>query len=187
MKEPIFIGGPSGVGKSYLTQHLISSYYCRKVVTLTTRPPRNEDIHGIHYEFISNKEFLDLEASNQLVLTDQIFGYRYGLRQGVVEEIVQSGYTPICEVYSPHIRLFTDLFPRSAAVFLKPDSISLLKHRMQQRGDTAASISPRLIQAQEELCDFDRVTHRYFTRSYTVTENNFQDIVNDIVKLFIQN
>ena len=64
---PIVISGPSGVGKSTITQMLLAddpllSYS----VSVTTRPPRPGETDGEHYEFVQDDEFADLVASGEL-------------------------------------------------------------------------------------------------------------------------
>jgi guanylate kinase len=138
-RKPLFISGPSGVGKSYLTRYLCEHHNCEKILTLTTRAPRNGEVHGVNYDFISEIDFSHLKNAGLLAVADHLFSASYGLRKGVVEKIYEVGNVPICEVYAPTVHLFTDAFPDYCAIYLLPESIELLRARMRHRGDDEAT------------------------------------------------
>lgn len=186
MTKPLFISGPSGVGKSHLTRHLIRDFNGQKVVTLTTRPPRKGDIHEVTYEFVSTEEFEFLEKTHQLAVADRLFNHRYGLRKGSIETALQNGNVPICEVYSAHIQLFVDIFPDAIFIFLMPKSLDFLEQRLRNRGDQEEDLLRRLTSAKTELDVFAQSTHKYFTRIYNVSEISLVDIANDIAQTFFK-
>lgn len=70
--------GESGSGKSTIEKILKENYDYRKIVTYTTRNPRNGEINGVDYNFISPEEFLALKDSGFFVETATYNGWHYG-------------------------------------------------------------------------------------------------------------
>lgn len=185
--KPLFIGGPSGVGKSYFTKYLVENFDFKKVITLTTRSPRRKEVYGESYEFVTTDEFKFLDKTHQLDVSDNILGNYYGLRKNSIEQIIQIGKIPICEIYSPHVQLFTEIFPDSICIFLMPESIELIETRMRERNDDKEDIIKRIISAKEEISLFIESTHKYFSHIHTVSETNFFEVINNIIKIFYEN
>lgn len=185
LRKPLFISGPSGVGKSYLTLHLVSHFNCKKIVTITTRNPRPGELQGVNYDFVSQQEYDLLEATDQLSLKDRLLGACYGIRRSTVETIVSEGRTPICEAYSPTIWKFKNAFPEGRAIFLMPYSIDLLVERMKSRGDASPKIIERRDAALVEIDAYQTKVKAFYDELYTVTWDNFEDIVNKIASAFL--
>lgn len=180
MKNPIFISGPSGVGKSYLTRYLVKYFLCEKVITTTTRQQRQDEVQEVHYHFVSNNEFDQLEKTGQLCISDRLLNASYGLRQSLIERIITNGKTPICEAYGPHITLFTQAFPNAHTIYLIPENLELLERRMRQRRDSESKITVRIESAKEELKDYYANSRVYFEREYLVKGDDITSIVHDL-------
>ncbi len=58
-KGIIAIGGPSGAGKSSIIRRLIKNFpnLFELSVSMTTRSKRPDEVHGIHYFFVTEQEF----------------------------------------------------------------------------------------------------------------------------------
>lgn len=74
----IILVGESASGKSTIEKELVDKYHFRKIVTYTTRSPREGEKDGIDYHFISEDEFLNLESKNFFCETAQYNGWHYG-------------------------------------------------------------------------------------------------------------
>jgi len=184
--EPLFISGPSGVGKSFLTRQLCARYSCQKIVTTTTRAPRIGERDGVDYYFVSPEVYKSLERTGQLCISDHLFSASYGVQQGEVESIQAAGKTPICEVYAPHIAVFTEAFPNARAIFLMPVSYSLLVERMRKRGDSDKKIVDRLALARVEVEAYHAFADSHFSKSYQVEEGAFEQLMQVINQDFLQ-
>ena len=54
----VVISGFSGVGKGTVVNRLLSDYdHYTLSVSMTTRKPREGEVHGVNYYFVSNEEF----------------------------------------------------------------------------------------------------------------------------------
>lgn len=74
----IVLVGESASGKSSIERKLVDSYGYKKVVSYTTREPRNGEIDGVDYHFISNKKFLELKAQDFFAETAVYNEWHYG-------------------------------------------------------------------------------------------------------------
>lgn len=86
------ISGPSGAGKGTLVARLVSEvpdvWVSRSV---TTRPPRSGEVDGVQYQFLTDKEFDQLIASDGLLEWATYNGNRYGTPRATVEEHIACG------------------------------------------------------------------------------------------------
>ncbi len=180
--EPLLVlSGPSGVGKGYLGKHLSQHYRCERLMATTTRPMRPGEVNWRDSHFISNEEFLSLERSGAMFMCNYFFDAWYGFEYAVSEGIYARGNTPIVEIYTPTIAKFLLDFPNAYTVFLMPSSTELLRERMHEREQDNDSIDYRLQKAEEEMDSFRTGGHEYYQHCYTVTADNFDSIVADLV------
>jgi guanylate kinase len=70
--------GESASGKSSIERYLVNNYEYKKVVSYTTRPPRNEEIDGVDYHFIDTEKFLKLKADGFFAETAMYREWYYG-------------------------------------------------------------------------------------------------------------
>ena len=77
----VIISGPSGVGKDTIIDAMRERKHDREyvyVVTCTTRAPRQGEIDGVDYHFVSREEFLRMRAARRLLETNEVHGNWYG-------------------------------------------------------------------------------------------------------------
>lgn len=79
MAPLIILSGPSGVGKTTTTDHLLARLsLLTRVITTTTRRPRAGERHGIHYFFVSHEAFAQLAAAHAFLEVNNFGGQSYG-------------------------------------------------------------------------------------------------------------
>ena len=87
----VVISGPSGVGKTVITDRLLTlEPNLRRLITATTRLPRGGEVDGIHYYFMNRASFLLKEKSGGFLETANVFGNLYGSPLEQVEEITKN-------------------------------------------------------------------------------------------------
>lgn len=86
----ITITAPTCSGKNYLLDHLLNLGYT-KIVGTTTREPREGEINGIDYHFISRERSLEIETSGEFAEVVEFRGNRYGVTNFEMEEKLASG------------------------------------------------------------------------------------------------
>lgn len=88
MKYFIF-NGPTASGKSVLLDFLIhhNNDFLEPVISFTTRSPRNGERHGKDYYFISSKEYLELQKTNQIVEQIKYLNCYYGVSRQELQRV----------------------------------------------------------------------------------------------------
>lgn len=179
--NPILISGPSGVGKTYLTQQLEMNFNCKRVVSTTTRKPRGQERHGVAYWFLSDIEYQEREASGAMFMSNQFLGARYGCETAEIESIRDIGLHPVTEIYTPKINEFMAAYPDSVAIFLMPSGLSMLIRNMKRRGDSPPAIRDRFHTGLGEILDYASGYKHYYQWEYVVSRQGFKRMLREIV------
>ena len=75
----VILSSQSGVGKTTITKKIKQKYHSFKIsVSHTTRPPRSNEVNGVDYHFVTNKQFEKLIEEDQFYEHAKIFNNRYG-------------------------------------------------------------------------------------------------------------
>lgn len=155
--------GPSGVGKGTVVTRLLQQHpEVWLSVSVTTRPPRPAEQHGVNYWFISDEEFDALVASDALLEWALVHGvHRYGTPRQPVMTALDEGRTCLLELDLAGARRVRQTMPEARSVFLMPPDRSELERRLRGRGtEGEAELERRFRTAELELAaasEFDTV------------------------------
>jgi len=157
----IVLSGPGGVGKSTISNEIRKDDRFVLSISFTTRKPREGEIDGYDYHFITDGEFNELIATNALLEHAQFAGAKYGTPRSAVESALESGKHVLLEIEISGARQVRNHFPTAILVFLMPPSWEELKARITARGtDHPERIAARLELAEAEMAaasDFDQI------------------------------
>ncbi|ATZ18595.1 guanylate kinase [Williamsoniiplasma somnilux] len=150
----VVISGPSGVGKGSINsvlrkdKHLSLEYS----VSMTTREPRNGEIDGVHYFFVTNEEFESAIANHELIEHAQFVGNYYGTPRKYVEQQLQNGKNVILEIEVDGATQVIKNEKDVLSIFLMPPTLQELANRLQGRqSETPEVIKQRLDKALLEV------------------------------------
>lgn len=96
----VAIAGPSGAGKTVLSGMLKDEGYA-EIVSVTTRAPRKGEQNGVHYSFVNEEQFKELQKNNGLIESINMNGNYYGVPAAEAIRVSQEG-RPIVVVAEPH-------------------------------------------------------------------------------------
>lgn len=150
----IVVSGPAGTGKGTLDTALLSRHNDMKLsVSATTRKPRNGEIDGVHYFFISEDRFKGMIDNDEFLEHMHVFGMNYyGTPRKFVEEQLEQGIDIILEIDVQGAMKVKKSYPEAVLIFIAPPSMNELKTRLIGRGtETAAQIDKRFATAFEEI------------------------------------
>jgi guanylate kinase len=150
------VSSPSGGGKGTLIQRVLNKVpNLSYSVSFTTRTPRNGEVDGREYFFVTPEKFDQMVAANEFLEWAHVHGKLYGTaRQQVVREI-SAGRDIILEVDVQGAASIRRLIPDSVSIFILPPSFEVLKRRLQARGtDSPEELDLRLRNAPSELKDY---------------------------------
>ena len=86
----VILSSPSGVGKTTLTKKIQQKYHTFKIsVSLTTRPPRSNEVDGVDYYFVTKAEFKKMIKENKFYEYAKIFENYYGTLKKEVDETIK--------------------------------------------------------------------------------------------------
>lgn len=159
------LSGPSGSGKSTVVDRVIGECPVRlmKVVSATTRPARQREVHGVDYYFISPEEFSGRRDRGEFVECEEVFsaGYWYGTLKSEVQRAAEQGAWAFLEIDVRGAMKVVEAFPSALTIFLKTPSESVFEQRLRSRGtESEESIQRRLKAAREELKSAGRYRHQ---------------------------
>jgi len=146
--------GPSGVGKGTLKAKLFEEFADRIAysVSATTRGPREGEVDGKDYFFISRQEFERRVKNNEFLEHAEFAGNCYGTPRAYVEKLLDSGMNVVLEIDVQGALQVMKSMPECVSVFILPPSFEELEHRLRGRGtETEEKIRERLETAKREL------------------------------------
>lgn len=123
----------------------------RRSTSTTTRPPRDGEVDGESYYFVSEKDFEALK-SGSLIEFARVHGHWYGTPRRFVEETLRQGKDVVLSIDVQGGAQVKKSFADAVFVFILPPSSAVLLERITRRGtDYAGEIRKRLSAAQEEI------------------------------------
>ena len=154
----IVMSGFSGAGKGTLMKRLLADYDDFAFsVSMTTRAPREGEVNGREYFFVSREEFEKTIAEDGLVEYAQYVGNYYGTPKAYVEEQLKKGKNVILDIEVQGAMQIKEKFPDALMVFVIPPSIEVLLKRLRARGtESEEVIQRRITQAKTECTYMDR-------------------------------
>lgn len=147
------ISGPSGAGKGTLVSRLVGRVPGAWVsISATTRMPREGEVDGVHYLFLSDAEFDRMVAEGGLLEWAQVHDHRYGTPRALVESHMAAGDQVILEIDVQGGFQVKEKNPDAHLVFIEPPSLEELECRLRGRGtEDEESIALRMHNAELEL------------------------------------
>lgn len=156
------VSGPSGVGKDTVIDHLrerLPDFHF--AVTATTRDRRPGEMHGVHYFFMAQDQFLDGRNDGEFIESAEVYGNWYGVPKSGIRNALHEGRNAIVKVDVQGAATIRALAPDAILIFLLPPSIEDLTRRLYHRKTDGPSVMMRRVQtATQELLavsEFDYV------------------------------
>lgn len=174
MNKLFMISGSSGVGKSTIVNKLSDNI----IMSFTTREPRQGEINGVDYHYISKEQFDYMQSNNELAEWTEYGGNFYGLIRDEIESKLIKGSAFVIVDYNG-MKQLKELYPDSVSIFIyttKDDCIM----QMRMRGDSNENILKRLDTYDEEMKN--RVHYDYVVKNKRGQLNECIKVVRSIVE-----
>ena len=185
-KKPLvlIISGPSGVGKTQAENKLCQQFGCQTSVSLTTRKPRQGEIDGLDYHFVSRAKFLRRIKEGEFLEYEKVHDDYYGTPIGPVLDAIDNGEVLILNIdvqghasvrAHPNINIVQCV----KSVFLLPPSMHELRRRAFARGDNVdqATVERRLARAKDEAQHASEFDYQVIARSKKYTFERLSSII----------
>ena len=144
------ITGPSGVGKGTLIRLLLERCPGLQLsVSATTREPREGEVNGREYHFLSRADFDERVANGEFIEHAEYAGNRYGTLRSELERPADG---IVLEIEIQGARQVRQTLPEAYQVFIAPPSLEDLQQRLVGRAsDTDDQIARRMEVAPVEM------------------------------------
>ena len=149
----VVLSGPSGVGKDVAIQRLKEQGFAiHYVVTATTRAPRDGEVHGVNYYFLSRQEFERMIERDELLEWSWVHENLYGPPIAPVRQMLDEGQDVLLKIDVQGAAKVRARSEDGIFIFLAPPTIDDLKTRMGRRHtETAEQLQLRIANASKEL------------------------------------
>jgi guanylate kinase len=152
----IVLSGPSGSGKTTIVNRLLAEAPVKlyKAISATTRPPRQNEIDGVDYYFLTPEEFDARRERGDFLECEQVHksGYWYGTLRSELEKARGLGAWAFLEIDVHGALHVMQQYPDAVTIFLQTPSLDDYERRLRARGtESEEYIRRRLETAREEL------------------------------------
>ena len=178
----IVISAPSGAGKTSIIKNVIKKLNnenkeSKFSVSHTTRLPREGDIDGNDYFFVSNEKFAELYEAGNFIETAEVHDYKYGTSKDFIDKNINQGINVFLEI---DVQGFQELRFKNIefrSVFILPPSIEELRARIHKRGlDSTGVIEKRMKNALKELGEAEEY-------DYLVINDIFEHAIEELLEM----
>jgi guanylate kinase len=176
----LILSSPSGAGKTTLTRMLLQDKALDLTlsVSVTTRERRSSEADGIHYHFITARQFETMRADGDLLESADVHGNRYGTPRAPVEAVLSEGRDMLFDIdWQGAQQLREALGSDVVSIFILPPSMRELRARLDRRAeDSATQIAARLENARKEIA-------RWRHYDYVLVNDDLQRAYGQIVAI----
>ena len=181
----IVISAPSGAGKTSIIKNVIKKLNDEDKkstfsISHTTRLPRDGDIDGSDYFFVSNEIFDELYEAGNFIETAEVHDYKYGTSKDFIDENINQGINVFLEIDVQGFQKLRNRNIEFRSMFILPPSIEELRKRIQKRGlDSEDVIEKRMKNALKELGQAEEY-------DYLVINDVFEHAIEELLEIVIK-
>jgi len=173
----VIVSSPSGAGKTTLVKKISSENNFSISISHTTRKPRNYELDGSHYFFVSNSEFKKLISNEKFLEYAKVFNNYYGSLKNTVIDKLNKGENIIFDIDWQGTQQIKqkDLKYKIITVFILPPSREELFERLLKREQNDEKI------ANERMKQFKKDVLHWKNYDFVVINDNIQRCYNRII------
>jgi len=172
------IAAPSGTGKTTICRRILErDPGLRLSVSHTTRTPRAGEGDGVHYHFVTEKEFRALAEAEAFLEHAEYGGNAYGTSWRSIEEPMEAGQDVVLEIEVQGAAQVRERRPDAYLIFLLPPSLSVLEARLRGRGTDREEV----IQRRMSLVDRELAAAHLF--DFAVVNDDLEEAVEKVLAI----
>jgi guanylate kinase len=176
----LILSSPSGAGKTTLTRMLLQTKELDLTlsISVTTRTRRSSEVDGIHYTFITKKQFEQLRDGGDLLEWAEVHGNFYGTPREAAERVLDQGRDVLFDIdYQGTQQIKQKAAGDAVTIFILPPSMQELRSRLERRAeDRPEVIAKRLSEARNEI-------PRWTQYDYVLVNDDLQSTFADLLAI----
>lgn len=176
--------GPSGSGKSTLCSRLVREFPndLHYSISVTSRPPREGEVDGRSYHFVSREEFIARRDRGEFFEWEETHGNLYGTLRASLENGINSGHDLLFQIDIRGAMTMKRNFPdNTVALFVIPPSFQALRERLVTRGSVdSQELERRFKTAQQEYETLQGLHADKSAIDYLVLNHNLEDAYTEV-------
>ena len=176
----LILSSPSGAGKTTLTRMLLQAKELDLTlsISVTTRPRRHSEADGIHYHFITRRQFEVMRDSGDLLEWAEVHGNFYGTPRAPVEAVLAEGRDVLFDIdYQGTQQVREAASTDVVTIFILPPSMRELRVRLERRAeDSGDTIAKRLENARNEITRWEQY-------DYVLINDDIQKTFDDLTAI----
>ncbi len=172
------ISGPSGVGEDSVIDGLTKRLPIERIITTTTREPREGEFEGSPYYFITHKEFEQkIKAGEFIEYAQEYNNNYYGVTQEEIKRVADTKKIGIWKIEWKGVITAKKIYPGIIAIFLTVRDLSILEQRIRRRNGsvTEAYIQERMEYTKEWLKHTDIYDYIVYNE-----ENKLEETIDNV-------
>ena len=170
---------PSGGGKTSIVNAVLARDAALKLsISFTTRAPRPGEREGIHYHFVDEAAFDQLQRGGAFLEHAYVHGHHYATSRAWLEAEMRLDHDVLLEIDVQGAAQVRALMPDAVGIFILPPSWERLRERLVGRGqDSTAVIARRLDAARIEMGRADEFDYVIINNDFATAVDDFSAIV----------
>lgn len=173
------VSAPAGCGKdTILNEFFKRNKTAGYAVSATTRAPREGEVNGVHYHFLTVEDFKSKIGAGEVLEYTEYCGNYYGTLKKSVDDLINSGKDAVLKIEVEGAMNIRKKFPDACLIFILPPSFEVLENRLRGRAtETEEKIRERTNQAKTEL----KFAENY---DYVIVNDDLNEAVEDMLSVF---
>lgn len=177
----LVISSPSGAGKSSIARLLLDDRQMdlSLSVSVTTRQRRHSEVEGVHYHFITVKEFERLRDNDDLIEWAEVHGNYYGTLRETAENALADGRDMLFDIdWQGADQLQAKMPADVVSIFVLPPTMHELQSRLNRRAeDSSEVIATRLSNAHFEIQKWQKYDYIVINEDLNISYDAVKSIV----------
>jgi len=172
------ISGPSGAGKGTICRMLLKEVDAALSISFTTREPRQGEVDGVSYRFISTAEFEKMIEDGGFLEYAKVYENYYGTPKSQVLEKLNEGVDVILEIDVQGAAQIRKMHPEGIFIYILPPSMAELMGRIKKRGtETEEAMKLRMSKAVSEISRIVDYDYYVINKDIAETVENAKSII----------